>query len=733
MDYTKEYKKFVTSYHFAYAFRVTVGIILPAVVLSYFDQFAAGLVASLGAMAVSTADIPGPAPTRFNTMLATTFLNFGTALLVGSASSQPVLITIIIALLCFALTIIGVYGSRINTIGFAGLIIMALSLDETRTSADVLNNGFYLLAGSVWYILLSFALFQIRPYRIIQQALGEYIFQIGDYLAARAGFYETHRDYDSIFANVLQLQQTIHEKQEMLREMIFKSRSIIRQSTTTSRTVLILLIETIDLFEKATGTAYNYQSMHKSFDGKGILQKFQQFILEMSDELHQIGLAVQTAQPSKLSKNFKASLQKLRSDFELFIDENRSPQTIEPLINMRKVMQMLEDTATRIYTLHHYTQYDKKRIKNYKLADNYDDFVTPARMNKQLLFENFSIRSATFRHSLRVSIACTAGYLIAKTLHMGHSYWVLLTILVILKPSYSLSKQRNWARLGGTILGALLGAAFLFVITAKTGLFAILLVLMLLTYSFIRTNYFLGVIFMTTYLILFFFMLDPRNILEVLENRVVDTLVGSVIAFIATYILAPSWEKDAIKNYMQTALKKSSAYFSIVAASLTNGMMDDLTYRLRRKEAFVAQANLSGGFTRMLNEPKNKQQNIKLLHQFTVLVNMLNSHIVSLADFAQKHAKKYASQHLAPVAAAIEDQLAAAIHQLEDKEIMPLEKHSLSGLKKDMQKLVDKRSNELLLGLTETETKTVLIEYKPIVDQFLYISRIADDIKKLSD
>ncbi|MFV0605199.1 MAG: hypothetical protein ACK5NK_05080, partial [Niabella sp.] len=102
MDYIKEYRKFVNGYNFSYALRVTVATTLPAIVFSYFNLFHIGLVASMGAMTVSNADVPGPMHRRFNAMAATLILNFCIALLTGYSSSNPVLVTILIAVLCFA-------------------------------------------------------------------------------------------------------------------------------------------------------------------------------------------------------------------------------------------------------------------------------------------------------------------------------------------------------------------------------------------------------------------------------------------------------------------------------------------------------------------------------------------------------------------------------------------------------------------------------------------------------
>lgn len=692
-----------------------------------------GLAASLGAMCVSNADVPGPVQRRFIAMGATLGLNFLIALIVGLSSPYAVLLGILITVLSFVLTVIAVYGSRVNTVGSAGLIIMVLSLDAQRTVSEVLINSLWLTLGGIWYMLLSIALFRMRPYKIIQQALGSHIFSIGDYLKTRSFFYNEVVDYDRVYKKLMEQQQLIHEQQEMLREMIFKSRSIIRQSTVTSRTLLIIFIETIDFFEKATGSIYNYRSMHKRFDGKNILPKFQKIILEMVDELHQIGLSVQAGRPPRPSKLLNTELRVLKQEYEIFLLQNRSPENIEPLVSMRKIMESIEEMVMRIYSLYHYTRYDRKRIKTYKLEDSYDSFVAPTSLNYELLLQTLTFSSNTFRHAIRVSMAMLTGFVVARLLNLGHSYWVLLTILVILKPSYSLTKQRNYHRLIGTLIGAVAGTAFIFLIRSEPGLLIAMVLLMLGTYAFIRTKYFTGVIFMTSYLMIFFFILDAANFVDLLKLRIVDTLIGSVIAFTATNILVPSWEKKQMRIYMGEAIEKVTAFFTYVGSTFTNKNMDAMEYRLQRKDAFVAQANLSGGLTRMLNEPKSKQEKIRLAHEFVVLITTLNSHIVTLAGFAQLHAAKYRSADFEPIVndTILELNLARTALSEPGEEQTKTKTTVAENLKVDIQELVDRRRHELKRGLLDTETKYTLLEYKPIVDQFLFINSLGEDINKV--
>ncbi|MCH5682916.1 hypothetical protein LWM68_00650 [Niabella sp. W65] len=194
----------------------------------------------------------------------------------------------------------------------------------------------------------------------------------------------------------------------------------------------------------------------------------------------------------------------------------------------------------------------------------------------------------------------------------------------------------------------------------------------------------------------------------------------------------PSWEKTQLNTYITSALKTSKKYFETVAATFATGALNDLEYKLSRKEAFIEQANLSGGFTRMMNEPKSKQGDLKKIHQMVVLIYTLNSHIVSLAGFARGFKNKYGDEDFHAIKDDITAELNEALSLIEHKEVTEAQHHAPIELKEELDELVSKRRLELQQGLVETETRKVLVEFKPVVDQFLFISRIAGDIKKLA-
>lgn len=729
MNYINEYKKFVNSYYFNEAVRITVGITLPALILNFVGKLDIGLLASLGAMAVSVSDIPGPIHQRRNGMIATVILIFFTAIFIGLCAGHTVLLAFVIVTLCFFMSMIGVFGARVNSIGFAALLIMVLSLDNTANGWDTVKNALPLLAGGIWYIVLSLSLNSVRPYKVIQQALGESLIYIANYLKTRAQFYNEGVDYDDVYTHLMHEQEEVQDKQLQLREMLFKSRKIVKESTTTGRTLLIIFTESVDLFEKATTTFYNYEAMHQRFDGTGILPQFQKTILCLADELDEIGIAVQSGRAANPSKKVQRQLKRLHGYLEKFIDENRQPKNLEALINLRKIMQSLDDIALRLYTIEQYTSFDKKRVAEYKLSDSYDPFITRTDIDWRLLKDNFTLKSNTFRHALRVTIATLLGFIIANIFHLGHAYWVLLTILVILKPTYSLSRERNYQRLLGTIAGALIGILILYLVKDRTALFIIMILLMIGTYSFMRTRYLVSVSLMTPYILIFFYLLNSREIKMIIENRVIDTALGSAIALLSTFIFVPSWEKEKIKEYMLEALETSQIYFNNVAVSFYKNSFDTLDFKVSRKGAFVALANLSGAFSRMLTEPKMVQANAKKTHQFTVMLYTLNSHIAALSYFATTLSEKYRSAEFERTTDYINKQLTNARHSLTTKDLDKRHANQPAfGIQIDVKALLEKRKAEIQSGLMNTETQKTLLELKPIVDQFLLISRLANDI-----
>lgn len=735
MDYIKAYKSFINSHYLSEGIRQTVGILLPALTLSLFDQLTLGVAISSGALSVSVADSSGPIQHRGVAMLVCTAAVFVVALAVGFTMYSPVLLGVVLCVFCFFFSMLGVYGARAGLVGIGALLTMVLNLSHPREGWDIVWNALCLLAGGLWYIGFSLLLYKVIPYKVIQQAMGDCIQHTADYLRIRAAFYDKEVDYGINYRALMHQQVIVQEKQTLLGEMLFKTRSIIKESTHTGRILLMIYLDTVDLFESVMTSYQNYDTLHGFFDKTGILQEYKNLALSLANELDEIGLAVKTGKPSHDQDALQQQITELKERHDNLRNNYLNRDNIEGFISLRGILNNIQDIADRLNTLHHYTTYDRKLSKREAHKIDYKKFIDHQEITPEIFFDNINLQSGVFRHALRVTIAVLIGYLFSLFFTIGHSYWILLTIIVIIKPAYSLTKQRNGDRLIGTVCGVLIGVIILRFVQNTIAVLVIMIILMALSYTFMRKRYLVGVLFMTPYIILFFHLLNPDDFRSLLIDRVIDTAIGSAIAFVASIFLVPAWEHTTIKTFMIEMLEHNAAYFmSIVKWGEEKTGPMAMQTRLARKGALVALANLSDAFNRMLSEPVWKQKGVEDVHRFVVLNHMLSSHIATLSYQLQKDKKIYPSDQFPSVYTDIYQYFLNSIEVLQHKpETIKVtdSKNSLRLLNSLTNDLLDKRKTEIEQGQFETTTKKSLLELKSIVDQFNFIYRIVSDIRKI--
>ncbi|MBS1513276.1 MAG: FUSC family protein [Bacteroidetes bacterium] len=735
MDYIKQYKSFISSHYLSDGVRITAGIVLPAIILNHFNLLPVGIVVSLGAMSVSITDTPGPIHHRKNGMIACTIINTFMALFTAMAAPYPWILGTLLLVSCFIFSMIGVFGSRANSVGVSALLMIVLNMTNRYTGWDLLIHAGYIGAGAIWYMLLSLLLYSFRPYKLAQQALGDCIIATADYLRVRAMFYEKDVDYDKTYQRMMELQVTVHNEQNLVRELLFKSRKVIKESTTTGRTLLMIFTDTVDLFERIMTSYHDYKALHDHFEDAGILERYRQLIQELANELDEIGIAVKSGRISEETGLLAAHIEDATTYFNQFRDEHRTAANVDSFISLRYILNSIGDIAVRIHTLHLYTAYDKELVQKKARPLDYEQFISHQPIDWKLFRDNLSFSSNNFRHALRISIATLTGYIISLFFPLGHGYWILLTIIVILKPAYSLTKKRNYERLVGTLFGAAIGMLILYLVHDNQWLFVIMLILMIGTYSLLRTNYMISVIFMTPYILLLFHLLDTGNFRALIIDRVTDTGIGSVIAFLANLVLLPAWEHEQVNHYMLDAIKTNAAYFKTIAGAFIGLPATNTEYKVSRKNSFVALANLSDAFSRMLAEPKSKQKNSTALHQFVVLNHMLTSHIATLSYYVKPFADKLTSKDFEPLIQHTTLKLQSAAALIEGTVIETLPDNSSGNqnpVQQKLQSLLQARRKELQLGIEKSDTRTLLSEFKPVADQFNFIDNIASDIGKVS-
>lgn len=618
-------KNFLLSQYFYDGFKITFGVLLPSIICHQFGYLQIGITISLGALIISITDNPGPVIHKRNAMMITNAGVFIMALIIGFTNDYPILLGIEITFFFFFFSMFNLYGVRASAVGIAILLVLILGIDQHLKPIDSLLHAVYLLIGGVWYMLFSIILSQVAPFRAAQQTLGKCMQEVAKFILLKGKFYDKNTNVEENNLKTITQQIAVNQSMEEVREILFKTREILKDSSVTGKKMILTFMDLVDLYEHATESHLRYDEIQKKYGEYQILIHFRNTIVNVANEISYIGTCIHN---NEVPTKFPLSSQLLVGiKTQIDVLDQQGVQTVtlkKVLVNLRNVIQRLEQIYDHQRAKLSIEAVRKKEFKRFTTSQNFDI---------QILIKNISFKSEIFRHSVRVAIVCLIAFIFARQFYTGqYSYWILLTILVILKPAFSLSKKRNYERTIGTVIGGLIGILVLHFVKDQNVKFAILLVFMLLSYSFMRLQYIVSVLFMTPFIVISFSFLGQSDNLMIVQERILDTFIGAGAAILASYFILPSWESKKIKDTMAEMLLKNLNYFIKTFEESKEDYNTQLSQRIARKELYVASSNLASAFERMMNEPKRKRQNANEVNKFILLNSLFSAKVAAISQ-----------------------------------------------------------------------------------------------------
>jgi uncharacterized membrane protein (TIGR01666 family) len=653
--YFKGLPGFLRSTDFAKAVILGLAITLPIIVAVQVNKFEVGLALALGALLSSPSDVSGSQRHKnygifLSAVLAVLASLTGGYLIKDSWAGLPVL-----GLVMFGISYLSVFGFRASLIAFSGLFAMVLSFANISTVLELYERGLLIGVGGIWYLALTYLWHRINPKGQTDQHLAESFKLTSKYLETRAHLLTGPEDRQKYLKQLIELQSELNENHETLRSILISSRKTSGNSNYERRRLLIL-IQLVDMLELAMANPVNYSKMdHLMEKNREQILAFRELIFAMAARLeklsqiiHRSGENIDSSKLTKILSQVREALIHSREatanpgDEEFLMLENLYDYQEQQVEKINKIERLL------------YSK-DLKELRFIK-KDEAARFITHQEYDPKILIENFSFRSTIFKHSLRLAVVVMAGYAIGEYFSLQNAYWILLTIIVIMRPNYGLTKTRSKERTIGTLIGAAVAIGIV-LISQDLRLYAVLAVISLvLAFSMVQKNYRASAVFVTLSVVFVYALLEP-NVLNVIQFRVVDTLIGAALATAGNLLLWPSWEFFGIKTVVAESLTANKEYFKEVSGFYKKKGKLPTSYKLSRKQAFLGIGNLSAAFQRMTQEPKRKQKNLEKVYEITVLNHNFLSSLASLGAYIQNHPTTKASSHFISYAANIEDNL----------------------------------------------------------------------------
>jgi uncharacterized membrane protein YccC len=146
------------------------------------------------------------------------------------------------------------------------------------------------------------------------------------------------------------------------------------------------------------------------------------------------------------------------------------------------------------------------------------------------------------RDALRFSLVMAIAMVLGRHFQADRGYWIPMTAALVLKPDFQTTFVRGTARIGGTLVGAVVASLVVAVARGHVSLqIAGILLAAGAAYLTFNPNYALFTVAITTFVVLVLAMRGLPGTTTIVA-RVLDTLAGGALAMIG-YLTLPTWER----------------------------------------------------------------------------------------------------------------------------------------------------------------------------------------------
>ena len=219
---------------------------------------------------------------------------------------------------------------------------------------------------------------------------------------------------------------------------------------------------------------------------------------------------------------------------------------------------------------------------------------------------NLTFESAAFRHAIRLAacVALAAG--IGRAVSWQRTYWLPMTVAIVLKPDFTATFSRGVLRVVGTLTG-LAFATLLFHLVSTTVVTQIVLIALLtfLLRSYGAANY--GILTAAvSALVVLLIGLTGVSAKDVIAARALNSVSGGALA-LAAYWLWPTWERYRTNENVARLLDAYRDYFRAISEAYLKPDAPPPALDSTRQAGRLARSNLEASVDRLSSEPYPSQ------------------------------------------------------------------------------------------------------------------------------
>lgn len=165
-----------------------------------------------------------------------------------------------------------------------------------------------------------------------------------------------------------------------------------------------------------------------------------------------------------------------------------------------------------------------------------------------------SLKSSALRNAARISVMLSIASLMGSALHLPKPYWIMMTVMFVTQNGYGATRVRILHRAAGTMAGLIIAGATLHYHVPEGFTLTAMLIVTLVSYLIIRKSYGWAMVGFTLTAV-YTLQLLTLNGDQFIVARLIDTLIGCLIAFGGMVWLWPQWQSGLLRKNAHDALE----------------------------------------------------------------------------------------------------------------------------------------------------------------------------------
>lgn len=565
----------------------------------------AAAAASVGVIVCIPPDQASPKQGKIWLLLPSAILGLPVFAAVQALHASPLYLGLLLVSATFLAFLAGAWGKRglpiVMSLMFAALFSMAMPR-QTSEASVLFNSACFALGAAVYLLWATLANALLNPfYRVA--ILADTLFSLAALMRLQARQFQPRDESASpsglpVIGAVLRRQAQLSDQMQAARDILLESPRTLRRQQ-----LVAMLLLVMELRDHLLACELDLDSIRAQPGHPSVLPLLSRVIEASACATEQVADALLRGEVPPVSPGLGQQLAPWRNATGADRESSQALPAALTLSLVNRVANLSDDVLHLVELGRGQQAPDLAAVRT-----AWQLFVSPTAWSWRPLVSLWRWNAPSLRHAIRASLALGSAYALAQVLPWGtHDYWILLTIVVVLRGSLAQTLERRNHRVLGTLIGCLLSAALLSAHLSAGLLLLVLTLAQACAHAFAAKRYLVTAVAATLLGLVQAHMLNAgvSPVFDVIE-RMADTLIGVGFAWLFSYFL-PSWERHSMPSLVTRTLKAQARHAEVALGLGQLQAIDnapEIEWRLARREAHDSLSALMQAIQRSLSEPR---------------------------------------------------------------------------------------------------------------------------------